>query len=1189
MGFMMFNIMKLKHDVVLITCAISHGITLGGTSVMKKRVVYSLMTVMLLLLTIGQTMIPALASVNKSDDTSQLSSIINYQKALANTSSLAQVTAESQSASSSSASESSMASSASQQSSSAASSSQSTNSSSATTSSRKSSSVLQQTTTKKVTKVANTTTDPLQMGSLAVGKSTLMYMVGPKLANDNKFVPDYNNDYMQKVPGSSLVGRNNFNLQTPNNEGVSERWLSIHDDSEINDTTAPNTLSGASRLWIGSSVDKAVGSIPAGEGPKVANQTTLTLSGSGILTETLNYVYTIEGSPATFTDTVQFVPTEWGTVIVKEHVTNTSGRDLTGIFFGRTIDTDMRPFATDKQGFDSIGDKVPIKYVGEQRGLYEDQIIPANNTNSATTDGIPARYPGSGAHLSYNFDMQDGTGPKAWNAFAYEAATISSGRTFIGTAFKNSTTDLGLASKPGGTGESGAAGKNAFYGDDTEIAMMWLSQDMPAGSSRDLSYEVGLGGQGQYKLPEITLDQSPQVLFNGNDVQLTGTVTDADNAGKVEQLKYQVQHANGTTDAAKNLTTVTNTTAGTPNDYIGTADATVDNLALGDRITVWAVDADGNPSVNKEYTDLVAPAVTAKKQVKNVTTGETKYADNTIASVKDEVGYQATICDEKKATMALAKGAKLTDVLDKNLTAKAGMTQVEYFDASGTSLGVQTVDFDAQGQIVTDQDVPIGGHLVVTYTATVNSDSKDEIDNIISVTGGGLNGTTSSNTATVKLKKSAEISSLKQTVGQTKNGYGTTDEAEGGKDDLMGYLFTATVKADSGSTFDKSFTLKTEENASSHKDASGELDALYNDIYAVRYSTNGGTGWTNIDSKNITEANGKIQITVPGGLKIANGKTIQIYYRKKVKTAPDKDKFIYNDGSIGSVAANSTRIKAPSNTNITIRYVDLDEDLSKPTTAPTRIASEVHATGVIGSQLSTVVTDRVAPKLIDDYTILTVTEDSDLTRATWEAAYKDDPLFDKSDRVITYGYKKSMLSIEAPTSWNFGKFDTTQSDRTYYLDSKGKPQSVKVTDNYGVKNWALQVNQAHQFVDERRHELTGAQLKITNGNTKVISDTNPTGTNVINTSASDFTVNPGAKAQTVMALTKKGTFQETDTANDTSSKTNQYTQTGIGTWEYRFGDDQSADYSVGLHVPAATKRYVGKYQAELTWSLSVAP
>lgn len=72
---------------------------------MKKRVAYIIMTVMLLLLTIGQTVIPAFAGSTKrsASDASQLSSTIDYSKALSNSSSLSEVVANSQTSSQSSA------------------------------------------------------------------------------------------------------------------------------------------------------------------------------------------------------------------------------------------------------------------------------------------------------------------------------------------------------------------------------------------------------------------------------------------------------------------------------------------------------------------------------------------------------------------------------------------------------------------------------------------------------------------------------------------------------------------------------------------------------------------------------------------------------------------------------------------------------------------------------------------------------------------------------------------------------------------------------------------------------------------------------------------------------------------------------------------------------------------------------
>lgn len=1034
-------------------------------------------------------------------------------------------------------------------------------------------------------------TDPLQMGSMVIGKSTLMYMVGPKQANDNKVIP--NSDiYINVREGSFLVGRNNFNLQTANNAGKSERWLSIHGDSDTSDTKVKQILNGASQLLIGTSGDESVGGIIGPYENKVATQTGMSLSQDGILRENINYQYFIEGTVTTFTDVVQFVPTEWGTVIVKEHVTNTSGRDLKGVFFGRSIDTDMRPFASGVDGDYAIGDKVAIRFLGNQRGLYEDQNIPA--TTTASNDGIPAKYPGGSARLSYSFDMQDGTGPEAWTALYYSDVTMGGGAGFIGgykgNAFKNTTTDLGMASVSGGVGDSGSAGSVAIQNVNTEIAMMWLSKDMPAGASRDLSYEVGFGGQGQYKLPEVTLDQSPQALFDGNNVQLTGTVTDADNEGKIEQLKYQVQHANGTIGTAKNLTTITNTKVGTANKYVGTADAVADSLAVGDRIIVWAVDADGNLSVNKEYTDLVAPAVTAAKKVKNITTNETKYANSTIESVKDEVGYQATIKVSGTATAALAKGAILKDVLDNDLTAKAGSAQINYYNASGTLLSTQKADFNAQGQLITNTDVPIGGYLVVTYTATVNSNNKDKIDNIISVTGEGLKNSASSNAATVNIKKTAVIDTLKQTIENiTAKTSESKDETEGHIGDVIRYTFTAHVKADSGTTL-KSFVLNTQENNNSHvTDSSGSLNVDSNQ-YNFQYQLKGTTTWADLDKSGLKEVTGGVRITLPDGqVALDNDDTITIRYSKSIKSAPIENKYLYNDGLIGNVGANSTRVKTLTNTKITVRYVDLDEDLTNPDTKPTQVADEIQVTGKIGSKLSEgtpTITGRVAPKIVSDYTVLWVTEDADLTSATWQAAYKDDPQFETTDRVITYGYKKAMLTIDAPKAWNFGTYNATQADNTYYLSGRGKTKSqVAVVDYYGVQSWHLKVQQNDQFKDTESHELTGAELRVTNGDVST-SKLNTAPGDI--TSKSQFSLTAGSNSPTeIMSFDRTGTYQSQN--NDTSSVTSPYTDAGQGIWYYNFGTGKASEYSVGLHVPATTKRYETHYTTELTWLVTVAP
>ncbi|WP_459128180.1 WxL domain-containing protein [Latilactobacillus curvatus] len=60
-------------------------------------------------------------------------------------------------------------------------------------------------------------------------------------------------------------------------------------------------------------------------------------------------------------------------------------------------------------------------------------------------------------------------------------------------------------------------------------------------------------------------------------------------------------------------------------------------------------------------------------------------------------------------------------------------------------------------------------------------------------------------------------------------------------------------------------------------------------------------------------------------------------------------------------------------------------------------------------------------------------------------------------------------------------------------------------------------------------------------------------------------------------------------AQNQSSETNKYTNPGVGVWHYNFGDKKTAGSSIGLHVPATTKRDNTTYQAVLEWSMAVAP
>lgn len=48
-------------------------------------------------------------------------------------------------------------------------------------------------------------------------------------------------------------------------------------------------------------------------------------------------------------------------------------------------------------------------------------------------------------------------------------------------------------------------------------------------------------------------------------------------------------------------------------------------------------------------------------------------------------------------------------------------------------------------------------------------------------------------------------------------------------------------------------------------------------------------------------------------------------------------------------------------------------------------------------------------------------------------------------------------------------------------------------------------------------------------------------------------------------------------------------ESGIGTWIYRFGNQNTADKSVGLYVPKGTNPEATSYSTKLTWELSAVP
>ncbi|MSD83991.1 DUF11 domain-containing protein [Lactobacillus curvatus] len=298
--------------------------------------------------------------------------------------------------------------------------------------------------------------------------------------------------------------------------------------------------------------------------------------------------------------------------------------------------------------------------------------------------------------------------------------------------------------------------------------------------------------------------------------------------------------------------------------------------------------------------------------------------------------------------------------------------------------------------------------------------------------------------------------------------------------------------------------------------------------------------------------------------------------------------------------SNPATIKISSIGKVIFRYIDRKSNMKNPA----QIADTVTVSGPIGKKVSAINAEPIRPKHIKGWTVIDVTQTADLTNATFFQAEKLNPIIAKQDQVITYRYEKAMISLSAPETWNFGKYLNTQRDAIYYLPATRNtanqkvPSGVNVEDYFGTDSWTLSVQQTGQFKSQADpkshdpalrhvHELTGAQLQFNNALLKKIAAHEAgTAKDVVN-NLSHFTLEPAAKqSTTVVTYSKKGHFDQ-HVATDSDGQ--KYDDPGWNVWRYQFGRQQQADYSVGLHVPATTKRYKTHYQADLTWTLTIAP
>lgn len=257
--------------------------------------------------------------------------------------------------------------------------------------------------------------------------------------------------------------------------------------------------------------------------------------------------------------------------------------------------------------------------------------------------------------------------------------------------------------------------------------------------------------------------------------------------------------------------------------------------------------------------------------------------------------------------------------------------------------------------------------------------------------------------------------------------------------------------------------------------------------------------------------------------------------------------------------------------------------------------------------------DKIRPAYIEGYTPVDYLIND---RTTPEAIMADlNPIIEGDETTYTIRYEKIRLAVTAlPTKMNFGKFYDTQSDRTFYLPAmtanpregdryQKTPYGIEVTDYWGIKSWALTVEQKHQFqgVYKPKNQvaqtvtLKDAKLQFNNAQFTIAhteDKESPSGEKDDVTSKKNFELAPGAGPKEIVEYVKNGQYLKDKDENGKEMDNTQgivYDRPGYSVYKYQFSDEKSSDYSIGLHVPGTTKRYQTSYSTTLRWNLTVAP
>ncbi|WP_312542650.1 WxL domain-containing protein [Enterococcus sp.] len=263
---------------------------------------------------------------------------------------------------------------------------------------------------------------------------------------------------------------------------------------------------------------------------------------------------------------------------------------------------------------------------------------------------------------------------------------------------------------------------------------------------------------------------------------------------------------------------------------------------------------------------------------------------------------------------------------------------------------------------------------------------------------------------------------------------------------------------------------------------------------------------------------------------------------------------------------------------VEVNYIDLDQN---------KIASSVILTGALGDNYET------EPKDIEGYLLVETPENAngiftennqtveyvyDTEKVTPVDPVKPEEKVDPDDKpLITEN--QGLLSIDFVSQFRFSEQVISVDDAIYYAHSQKllnedgqireeiRPNYVQISDRRVQDDsdvgWSLSLVQKEQFQTTYGQELLGARLILSDQ--QLDTATNNLAPTILE--EEDLELVPGVKQTLVSA--QKGQ--------------------GKGTWIYRFGDEDTAENSVRLVIPAKTMPKATTYTSTLVWELSMVP